>query len=123
LEHLPNESVRELQVSMETLDRVIPSNLPIAFLKIDVEGGELGVFQGGVQTLRRTRPVVIFECGVGGADYFESTAGEIFDFLGQEAKLKVSLLGAWLAGQPALSRESFAEQFEKGLNFYFVAHP
>src|SRR5437762_14271470 len=123
LEHLPNESVRELQVSMETLDRVIPSDLPIAFLKIDVEGGELGVFQGGVQTLRRTRPVVIFECGVGGADYFESTAGEILDFLGQEAKLKVSLLGAWLAGQPALSRESFAEQFEKGLNFYFVAHP
>src|SRR6266853_1227186 len=75
--HLPNESVRELQVSMETL--------------------------------RRTRPVVIFECGVGGADYFESTPGEIFDFLGQEAELKVSLLGAWLGGRPPLSRESFSD--------------
>jgi FkbM family methyltransferase len=123
LEHIPNESVRELQVSMETLDRVVPRDLSVAFIKIDVEGGERDVFRGGVQTLRRTRPVVVFECGVGGADYFESTPREIFDFLTQEAELKVSLLGAWLAGQPPLSRESFSKQFEKGLNFYFVAHP
>src|SRR6266853_2335720 len=114
--HLPKESVRELQVSMETLDRVVPLDLPIAFIKIDVEGGELGVFRGGLQTRRRNRPGVIFECGVGGADYFESTPGEIFDFLGQEAELEVSLLGAWLGGRPPLSRESFSDQFEKRLN-------
>lgn len=123
LEELPNEEVREVQVSLETLDRVIPEDLPIAFIKIDVEGGELGVFRGGLHTLRRNRPVVVFECGVGGADYFGSAPSEIFDFLADEAKLKVSLLGGWLAGQPSLSRESFREQFEKKLNFYFVAHP
>jgi len=123
LEHIPSERVSELQVTMETLDRVVPPDLPIALIKIDVEGGELGVFRGGVQTLRRTRPVVVFECGLGGADYFGSAPGEIFDFLAQEAGLKVSLLGGWLDGQPSLSRESFADQFEKGLNFYFVAHP
>jgi FkbM family methyltransferase len=123
LEELPNEEVREVQVSLETLDRVIPADLPIAFIKIDVEGGELGVFRGGVQTLRRNRPVIVFECGVGGADYFGSTPQEIFDFLAEEAKLKVSLLGAWLAGQPSLSREAFTEEFEKRRNFYFVAHP
>jgi hypothetical protein len=108
---------------MESLDRVIPADLPIAFIKVDVEGGELGVFRGGVHTLRRTRPVVVFECGVGGADYFGSTPREIFDFLAEEAKLKVSLLGAWLAGQPSLSGEAFREEFEKKRNFYFVAHP
>jgi FkbM family methyltransferase len=32
------------------------------FLKIDVEGYEIGVLQGGVQTLRRCRPVVLLEC-------------------------------------------------------------
>jgi len=123
LEHLPNERAEEIQVSMETLDQVVPRDHPVAFIKIDVEGGELGVFQGGVQTLRRTRPVVVFECGMGGADYFGSAPVEIFDFLAREAELKISLLGAWLAGQPPLSRESFSEQFENGLNFYFVAHP
>jgi FkbM family methyltransferase len=123
LETFPNENVREIEVPMESLDRVVPDDLPIAFIKVDVEGGELGVFQGGAQTLRRNRPVVVFECGVGGADYFGSTPTEIFDFLTGEANLRVSLLGAWLAGQPSLSRETFQEQFEKRLNFYFVAHP
>jgi FkbM family methyltransferase len=123
LEDLPNEEVREIQVSMETLDRVIPTDLLIAFIKIDVEGGELGVFRGGVNTLRRNRPVVVFECGVGGADYFGSTPQEIFNFLAEEANLKVSLLGAWLAGQPSLLGETFSEEFEQKRNFYFVAHP
>lgn len=123
LESFPNEKVREIEVRMEPLDRIVPEDLPIAFVKIDVEGGELGVFRGGVQTLRRNRPVVVFECGVGGADYFGSAPGEIFDFLVDEVKLKVSLLGRWLAGQSSLSREEFTEEFEKKLNFYFVAHP
>jgi len=123
LEHLPDEKVREIQVPTETLDRAVPADLPVAFIKIDVEGGELGVFRGGLQTLRRTRPVVVFECGVGGADYFGSSPRDIFDFLAEEVDLKVSLLGAWLAGQSSLSRQSFIEQFEKKLNFYFAAHP
>ncbi len=123
LEHIPNEKVREIQVSMETIDRVIPGDIPIAFIKIDVEGGELGVLRGAVATLRRNRPVVVFECGVGGADFFGSTPGVLFDFLAEEAELRISLLGAWLAGQPPLSRQSFTEQFERRLNYYFVAHP
>lgn len=123
LEDLPNERVREIQISVETIDRIIPADLPIAFIKVDVEGGELGVFRGGVATLRRSRPVVVFECGVGGADYFGSRPGDLFDLLSKEAELKISLLGDWLAGEPPLSGQSFREQFEKRLNFYFVAHP
>jgi FkbM family methyltransferase len=123
LETFPNEKVREIEVPLESMDRVVPEDLPIAFIKIDVEGGELGVFRGGVRTLCSNRPVVVFECGLGGADYFGSTPSEIFDFLADEAKLRISLLGAWLSGLPALSRESFREQFEMKLNYYFVAHP
>jgi FkbM family methyltransferase len=122
-EHLPNERSRETQVPMETLDTVIPPDHPIAFLKVDVEGGELGVFHGGAQTLKRNRPVVVFECGVGGADCFGSTPREIFEFLHEAAGLRVSLLGAWLDGRQPLSKESFTAEFEGRLNFYFVAHP
>jgi len=123
LASLPDEEVREIQVPMETIDRVIPADTAIAFIKVDVEGGELGVFQGGVRTLRRNRPVVVFECGLGGANHFGSAPSQIFDLLAGEATLKVSRLGDWLIGQPSLSRQSFSEEFEKGLNFYFVAHP
>jgi len=36
----------------------------VDFIKIDVEGGELGVLQGAVNTLQRDRPLLVFEMNV-----------------------------------------------------------
>ena len=119
---LQGEHVRDIQVAVDTLDRTVPSDLPIALIKMDVEGGELGVLRGGIQTLRRNRPVIIFECGLGGADYFGVQPQEIFDTIRTDIGLKVSLLGQWLSGGGALSRQEFVDQYEGKLNFYFVAH-
>jgi len=42
----------------------------VDFLKIDVEGGELGVVQGGLETIRRWHPVILVEQKAGhGARY------------------------------------------------------
>jgi FkbM family methyltransferase len=120
---LPLERVREIHVPLETLDRCVPRELPIALVKVDVEGGELAVFRGGVETLRRNRPVVIFECGLGGADHFDADPRGIFDLIAVEIGLEISLLGSWLARRPSLSRDGFIDQFENRRNFYFVAHP
>jgi len=122
-EYLGAEPTEEIRVRMETLDRVVPEDLPIAFMKMDVEGAELGVLRGGIATLRRSRPVIVFESGKGGADYFGTRPEMLHDLLSKEIGLRVSLLDAWLEGEPALSREGFTEQFDKGFNFYFVAHP
>jgi FkbM family methyltransferase len=119
----PSEEVREERVVMETLDRLIPEDVSVAFVKIDVEGGELGVFRGGIRTLRRTRPVVAFECGLGGADSYASSPGQMYDFVTAEVGLRLSLLDAWLSDRAPLTREAFVEQFERSLNFFFVAHP
>ncbi len=110
-------------VRVETLDRLVPEGTPVALIKVDVEGGELGVFRGGLQTLRRTRPVVVFECGLGGADLFGSAPGDIHDVLHDDAGLRVFLLGDWLRAAAPLSREHFVEQFTQGLNYYFIAAP
>jgi len=119
----PAEEIREERVTVETLDRVVPAGSPVAFVKIDVEGGELGVFQGGVETLRRTRPIIVFECGLGGADSYGTEPEAIFDLLTGPIGLRVSLLDAWLAGRSPLTRAEFAERFRKSLDFYFIAHP
>ncbi|HYJ33097.1 MAG TPA: FkbM family methyltransferase [Candidatus Binatia bacterium] len=117
------EPTEEIRVPMETLDRVVPRELPIGFVKIDVEGGELGLLQGGVELLRRWRPVIVFESGIGGADYFEARPEAIYDLLADAIGLKVSLLGDWLEGKGPLSRGGFTDQFDEGRNYYFVAGP
>jgi FkbM family methyltransferase len=119
---LPHASVREVRVTVETLDRVIPEDARVAFVKIDVEGGELGVFQGGTETLRRHSPVLVFECGIGGADQFGVKPEDVFDAV-RECGLAISVLPGWLAHAPALGRTEFAEQFWNHGDFYFVAHP
>ena len=120
---LPGERARDIRVTMETIDRAVPDGRPVHFVKIDVEGAELGVFRGGRNVLRAHRPVVVFECGIGGADHFGTTPREIHDLVTGELGLRLSLLGAWLRGAPSLSADEFTAQFERRLHFYFVAHP
>ena len=113
--------LREYSVRVETLDRAIPAEAAIAFVKIDVEGAELGVFQGGRETLRRCRPVIVFEHGLGGADTYGTEPGTLFDFVTGELGLRLFLLGAWLDGLAPLTRAQFVREFEQSLNYYFLA--
>lgn len=121
---LPAETaIREYSVQVETLDRVIPEDVTVALIKIDVEGGELGVLRGGRETIRRCRPVIVFECGFAGADAYGSRPGDLFTFVTAELGLRLYLLGAWLEHRDPLTGDEFVRQFEQGLNYYFVAAP
>jgi FkbM family methyltransferase len=119
----PSEEIRGERVTVETLDRILPEGFPVALVKIDVEGGELGVFRGGVETFRRTRPIIVFECGLGGADTYGAEPEEIFDLVTESIGLRLSLMDTWLSGRAPLSRGEFGERFRKSLDFYFIAHP
>ena len=119
---LSREARREVTVTVETLDRVIPADVAVRLVKVDVEGAELGVFRGGMETLRRNRPYVLFECGLGGAEYFAAGPEKVFDALA-EAGFNISLLGDWLDGRGPLGRGDFVRQFEQRLNYFFLAHP
>jgi FkbM family methyltransferase len=119
---VPPESATEtLVVQVETLDRVIPADQRVAFIKVDVEGGELDLFRGARATLARSRPVVVFECGLA-ARAFGALPEAIHDSL-TEPGLEVSTMENWIAGRPALSRDRFAECFREGREFYFIAYP
>jgi FkbM family methyltransferase len=118
----PHEERVEISVRVDSLDNIVPSDRRIDFIKIDVEGAELGVLRGGVQTLLRSQPLVVFEHGLGGSDYYGTEPEDVYDLLA-EVGLSSTLMERLLAGQPPLSREEFGEHFRQGLNYYFAAYP
>lgn len=117
------ETIEQIIVKTDRLDGIIPENVPIDFIKIDVEGGELGVFQGAVGTIVRNRPLIVFEHGLGAANFYETTPDRIYDLLTGTCSLQVSLMCDWLAGKDPLERLEFFNQFYSKANCYFLAHP
>ena len=113
------QQVEALTVPTARLDDLLPPEMPIAFIKIDVEGGELGV--GAARTLTRWRPIVVFEHGRGAADHYGTRPEQVYDVL-SACGLRVTLMASWLRGEGDLTRETFVAQFETGQNFYFMAY-
>jgi FkbM family methyltransferase len=115
------QQIESLTVSTARLDDVLPGDQPIAFIKIDVEGGELGVLQGATRTLTHWRPVVVFEHGRGAANHYGTRPEQVYDLLAA-CGLRVTLMAAWLRGEADLTRAQFIAQFESGRNYYFMAY-
>lgn len=118
----PDERIEEIAVRTARLDEFIPRDVPIHLVKIDVEGGEFQVLRGGAETLRRDRPFVIFEFGMGAADCYGVEPEDMYGLLSGYG-LQVSLMPDWLSGKRPLEELEFAAEFRDCRNYYFLAHP
>ncbi|MDP1623081.1 MAG: FkbM family methyltransferase [Bacteroidales bacterium] len=116
-------NIEQITVDTALLDDVIPDDLPVDFIKVDVEGAEFRVLKGAINTLRRCKPVIIFEFGLGAADFYNSKPNELHQFITRDCKMKISTLRSFLDHTPALSESQFIELFEQGSEYYFVGHP
>ncbi|MGJ4928243.1 FkbM family methyltransferase [Bradyrhizobium sp. HKCCYLS2038] len=58
----PAEPNRPIEVQTISLDDYLPADRNVSAMKIDVEGAELDVLSGAVNTLRRCRPLIVLEC-------------------------------------------------------------
>jgi FkbM family methyltransferase len=118
-----NETDETIEVKIARLDDVLlQQNKKIDFMKIDVEGAELGVLKGATALIKRDQPVIIFECGLGGTDVYDTTPAELFAFFA-ELGYTISLLKNYLKQEAALTKTSFEEQYYLKMNYYFVAFP
>ncbi len=116
-EHLPGrwpEGVRTetITVTTERLDAHRPEGWLPDFVKIDVEGAELHVLRGAVDTLRQAKPVVAFEHGLS-----SGASEELFDLLCRDVGLRLFNM----EGIGPLDLSGFLEQLSDHWNW--VAHP
>ena len=116
-----NELDTLIKVETDKLDSVLDTGHQVDFMKIDVEGAEYEVLKGAKETLKRWRPVMVFEHGKGAADVYGVAPGEVFDFL-TKLDYRVSTMGGWLKKQAPMSKEEFERFFETGKHYYFIAH-
>lgn len=117
-----NEEEKEISVKVDTLDNIIPENVRVDFMKIDVEGAEILVLRGAKETIARNQPIVVFEFGIGGSDFYGTTPQDIFDFF-QAIGYEVSLMENWLNKKPALDIAALTNEYQSRRNCYFIAYP
>jgi hypothetical protein len=109
--------IERVPIRLETLDEDLPKGYVPQFVKIDVEGAERLVFEGGIRTISTHRPTILFEHGKGGADHYDTTPGDVYDLLVDEAGLRLFTAG----GRGPLARAELEEIFERNDEWNFVA--
>lgn len=76
----PHNEVEQLSVRTARLDDLIPRDMPVALIKIDVEGAEHQLLQGAHETLARWRPILHFEHHQA-AKAFGTTSRDVYELL------------------------------------------
>lgn len=115
-----SEHVETINITTDTLDNII-GNSRVDMIKIDVEGAELLVLRGAKGTIKRNKPVIVFEHGLGGADSYGHTPEQVFELLA-ECGMKVSTMKRWLHHDPPFEATDFAAHWRDGKDFYFIAY-
>lgn len=103
--HIPDALTENITVKTQRLDNILPADLKIDFIKIDVEGVEYSVLKGSQETIKNHKPYVIFEHGRD--DGGERHDSRIYDFLVNDCGLQIFELKSWLEGLPPLTKNQF----------------
>jgi FkbM family methyltransferase len=99
---------KKIEVDIRRLDAVIPDNIDIDLIKLDVEGAEYKVLLGATETIKRNKPHIIFENARIHADGYGISSEMIFDLLTKEFQLNLYSLD----GTGPLSNQDFKKKIE-----------
>jgi len=106
-----------IDVRVETLDSDLPPGYVPHFIKVDVEGAERLVFEGGIRTIAEHRPTIMFEHGKGGADHYGTGPNDIHALLTREGGLRIFDMD----GHGPYSEAEFEDAFDRNERWDFVA--
>ncbi len=115
--------IRQIDVAVHRLDAVIPQELVINFIKVDVEGAEFQVLKGGRELIKRCAPVIVFEFGLGASEYYDTKPEDLYGFLVHECRLKISLMKSFPDHASTINLDQFKNHYQNQTEYYFVAHP
>jgi FkbM family methyltransferase len=119
---IENPEITEIEVKLAKLDDIIPQDIPIDFIKIDVEGAEYGVLKGGEKIISKYKPIVVFEFGLGASDYYGTKPEDIYNLLVRDYGLKISNLKDFINNKKPLTLDEFSDTYFNAKEYYFVAH-
>ena len=109
--------IQHVAVQLRTVDAIVAHIDALHFVKIDVEGAEMGALRGASKTLSRLRPVVEFESGGRSLGGFGFAANDVFDFFAGHGYVLFDILGTRMA------RETFATSMLREQVWDYVAAP
>lgn len=115
--------VETIVVKTDLLDNIIPTNIKVDFIKIDIEGAEYLALCGGLKTILANRPMVVFEADPETMQLFDVSAEQVYTLLVNDCALQVSTMKCWLEGSPPLSCSDFSRLINLRLDRYFMAYP
>lgn len=118
---IKNPEIEEIEVELKTLDELIPTDHPVHFMKIDVEGAEFGVLKGSKQLLKNHKPIILFEFGKGASDFYGTTPSDLYHFISQEIGMQIFTLSSFVSSKQVLNKTDFTNHFNSGEEYYFVA--
>ena len=104
----PTDPPQLLSLYAHTLDDVLP-NVEVAFIKIDIEGGELDMLKGAGKTLTVSRPIVSFECGAASFLGYHDRPQDLFSLFHNRGYAIFSIVGDQIADEHAFREAGYAQ--------------
>jgi FkbM family methyltransferase len=113
--------IRIILVKVARLDDIIPQNVTIALIKLDIEGGEYHAMLGGIETIIRCHPVIIFEASDKSSAYYNISSEMLYELVIHKFGLKLSTMKRWLNNEDSLTQTEFQTIYNT--TGYFIAYP
>ncbi len=117
------QKIEIIKVKLARLDDIVPHDLAIGFIKIDVEGAELSALKGSEFILRRYHPPILFECAKSSLNAHNVSPLEMYEFF-RSHNYSLFLIKNWLSDKQSLTYEQFVKSMEypfQAFNFLAIS--
>lgn len=120
---IKNPDIKEIEVQVRKLDDVLTNMEKVDLVKIDVEGGEFDVMKGGKESLKKHKPILVFEYGLGAGNHYGTDPGDLYNFITSDLGLKIGTMKSFVKKGKPLTEDVFKASYRNNSDYYYVAYP